>query len=301
MDVMEQSIPYIVHGSFRKHFDEIQAAITALNQTGYAQAIAPHDCHAVGEQDGFVFLDGEQSQDPRQIEAHYLQKVLSLKVLGGFSLWVTPNGYMGKAAAYEYGVAQACGVPAFFTEMPQDVPFYVKPGSVKSVAHLAMQLRQGSQTIIRSVPDTSELGHTWANLLFPTASVAVGGIVRYRDKVLLVEDGRWLHHPFTVPGTTVRAQETRDEALQRALTEKFGVEVDNVKSLKTTFMLEGSGYGKPVSNLVFDDRRIDLSSERVHPQREIRAVWVSSNEAHGLVQAGVVEPNAAVLLEAYFS
>lgn len=90
-------VPYVVHGSFRKHLDAIQSTITVLNETGHATAIAPHNCTAASEQNGFVLLQGEQDSDPRQIEAEYLQKVLSLKKLGGFSLWVAPNGYVGKS------------------------------------------------------------------------------------------------------------------------------------------------------------------------------------------------------------
>lgn len=293
------AVPYVVHGSFRKHLDVIQSTIATLDSTERAVAIAPHDCTATDERDGFVLLSGEQDKDPRQIEAEYLQKVLSLKKLGGFSLWVAPNGYIGKSGAYEYGIAQACGVQSFFTETPEDVPFYVHPSSVKSPEELAEQLQQDRLSLVQPTSSLDVIGQMWERLPFPTASVAVGGIMRCRKRLLLVEDGRWPHAQLTVPGTTVRVRETRDSALRRAFTDKFGVDVDSVEPFKTDFMLDDSGYSKPVGNLVFDDRIIDLSSQRARPQEGIKLHWLSSDEAQILTEAGQVEPNAAVLLQEY--
>jgi hypothetical protein len=294
-------VPYVVHGSFRKHLDVIQSTITTLNETGRAVAIAPHDCTTAYEQDGFVILSGEQDKDPRQIEAEYLQKVLSLRALGGFSLWVASNGYVGKSAAYEYGIAQACGVPSFFTEPPEDVPFYVHPESIKSPEELAGQLQQNPSLLTRLTINPDRVGQIWERLPFPTASVAVGGIVRHRKRLLLAEDGRWPDNQLTVPGTSVRARETRDSALQRALTDKFGVNASDVSPLKTSFMLDGSGYGKPIDSLVFDDRIIDLSSERAEPQTGLVVHWVSPAEAQTLAETGQVEPNTASLVNEYLA
>jgi ADP-ribose pyrophosphatase YjhB (NUDIX family) len=293
-------VPYVVHGSFRKHLDNIQAVVTALDGTGYAMAIAPHDCIASDERDGFVLLPGEQSKDPRQIEAEYLQKVLSLKTLGGFSLWVVPDGYVGKSAAYEYGIAQACGVPAYFTEAPKDVPFYVSPHAIKRADQLAQELLCGDK-VTQLCEDGDELGQMWSRLPFPTASVAVGGIVRYGGRMLLVRDGRWLDDELTVPGTTVRTNETRNGALARALDSKFGMNVRDVLPLCTSFMMDDSGYGKPVSSLVFDDHLVDLASERVQSQPGLHTFWVKSDEVTALIQTGHLEPNAAKLITAYLS
>jgi len=70
----DSRVPYVVHGSFRKHLDEIGSAVATISATGEAIAIAPHGCTAVGEENGFVLLAGEQDKDPRQVEAEYLQK-----------------------------------------------------------------------------------------------------------------------------------------------------------------------------------------------------------------------------------
>ncbi len=293
-------VPYVVHGSFRNHLGVIQSTITTINATGLAAAIAPHDCTAVNETDGFILLQGEQDKDPRLVEAEYLQKVLSLRALGGFSLWVTPGGYIGKSGAYEYGIAQACGVPAFFTETPQDVPFYVPPESVRSAAELAEQL-QGGRNVIRVASANDPIGEVWERLAFPTASVAVGGIVRFRNRLLLVNDGRWPNDQLTVPGTTVRVGETREEALRRVFREKTGATIRGVTAFQINFMVDGSGYGKPVNNLVFDDRIIDLSGQRVEPRPGLSIHWVGNSEAQSLARAGQIEPNAASLLREYWA
>lgn len=292
--------PFVVHGSFKKHLGDIQSAVQMLNETGQAKAIAPHNCTAVDEQDGFTLLEGEQNKDPQQIETEYLQKVLSLKALGGFSLWVTPGGYIGKSAAYEYGIAQACGVPAFFTEMPEDVPFYVRPSAVRTPAQLAEQLIAKVPISRKFDKANTAIGEAWERLSFPTANVAVGGIVTYHRRMLLVEDGRWPDGQLTVPGTTVRSLETRDAALSRMATDKFGFAIKSAAKFQTSFMLGGSGFAKPMQTLVFDDRVIELSSERLQP-KTFNYHWLNYEEARDAVEVGQVEPNAAGLIDHYLA
>jgi|GEM_PF-2681830 len=294
---MPDRIPYVVHGSFRKHLGEISSAITTLNATEQAVAIAPvHDCTVVGEENGFVLFEGEQGMEPRQVELPFVQKMLSLKALGGFSLWVNPGGYIGKSTAYEYGIAQERGVPTFFTEKPDDVPFDVEPASVKSPEQIAELIQQSRDTFLEPTESDDPITEAWKQLPFPVASIAVGGIVQYRKRLLLIEDGRWKDNQLTIPGTTVRARETRTSALRRAVDKKFGIDVSAIAPLKTSFMIDGSGFSKPVSNLVFDDRLIEASNERVHAQDGLNHHWVSLEETKALLDAGQVEPNATMLL-----
>jgi ADP-ribose pyrophosphatase YjhB (NUDIX family) len=146
-------------------------------------------------------------------------------------------------------------------------------------------------------PDTDPIAKAW-DLPFNTAAVAVGGVVFSRAGILLVADGRWQGDKLTVPGTTVRPGETRDAALARALRQKFGLNVHDVVPFQTSFMADGSGYGKPVRQLVFDDRRIK-ADPRVSPQDGITAYWVPPSELDTLLRDDQLEPNAAALLAAY--
>lgn len=172
------------------------------------------------------------------------------------------------------------------------------PANIKSPAELAKQLRQ-NHSLLTQPTSTDVVGEIWERLPFPTTSVAIGGIVRYKKRLLLIEDGRWPNSQLTVPGTTVRAHETRNDALRRALTHKFGVDASDVSPLKTSFMLADSGYGKPITDLVFDDRIIDLSGDRIHPQAGLQAHWTSLEELRILMQSNQIEPNAAALLREY--
>lgn len=298
-------IPYVVHGSFRKHLPGIHEAIRILDGTGVAKAIAPSGSIGQSEQDGFVIFAGEEEKNRYQIEAEYLQKVISLKALGGFSLFVAAGGYIGKSATYEYGIAQSCGVPTIFTEAPEDVPFYINPANVKSVGQLAEILATNPAEMLEPPRSTNAIDTAWNQLAFPTASVAVGGIVRYRDRIALAADGRWQDSRLTVPGTTVRPRETREDALQRGLSEKFSInpgDIGEVTPFQTSFMLENSGYlklGVAPSSFVFDDRIIDLTREPKDNSQQIH--FAHPSEVQDLLKSNDIEPNAASLLTTYFA
>lgn len=299
-EVLQTPLPYVVHGSFRRHLDQIGAAIETIDATGLAVAIAPHDCVAVGEQNGFVLFSGEEGKDPREVEAEYLKDMFRAMAGGGFSLFVNPGGYVGKSAAYEAGIIQASGGRAIFTETPDDVPFYVNPANIMRPEELAEVLARNDGLLPAVERRDDPVADIWNHLPFNTAAVAVGGVVAFRGKVLLAEDGRW-GDKLTVPGTTVRAGESRDAALNRAMQSKFGVSVRGVDPLAVSFMIEDSGYGKPVRQLVFDDRAVRAASSKTNPEGGISAHWVSTSELEAMLEAGQIEPNAAALLASYLT
>ncbi len=299
-EALHEPLPYVVHGSFRRHLDEIGDAIETINASGMAVALAPHDCVPSGERDGFVLLAGEEDKNPLQVEAEYLSSVLASISRGGFSLFVDPDGYVGRSAAYEAGIVQASGGRAIFTEQPLDVPFYVDPANILSPVRVADLLVRNNGVLPR--PDNLDpIARLWESIPFNTAAVAVGGVVLSRGKVMLVQDGRWEGGKLTVPGTTVRAGETRDDALRRAFREKFGIETRSVSGLKVGFMEEGSGYGGPVRQLVFDDREVTAASPKAKPKAGITAYWLSRREVEEMLGGGQVEPNAAALLASYLA
>src|SRR5580700_5031229 len=176
-------IPVVLHGSFGRHLNEIGAAAEVLNNSGLATVIAPHDCEAIGQQDGFVLLPGEENQDPRDIEASYLEQVLSLKAQGGTSIFVNPEGYVGKSAAYEAGIIQASGGRAFWTEQPQDVPFYVDPASIMPVEVLVTYMRDHSGALPPANKPHDQVSQRWRALPFPVGHIAQGTILRHNDRL----------------------------------------------------------------------------------------------------------------------
>jgi hypothetical protein len=297
---LQQPIPFVLHGSFGKHLDEIGQAADVLSSSGLAAVLAPHNCEAVGQNDGFVLLAGEEGKDPRELEAAYLEQVLSLRKEGGASIFVNPGGYVGKSAAYEAGIVQASGGRAIWTEQPQDVPFYVNPADVMSIDSLVAYMHINHGTLPPQSNSGDPLQQRWNELPFPVGHIAEGAIMRHGNKLLLVEDGRWSNQ-LTIPGTKVRSGETRAAALGRLVRGKIGVTIDSVSHLTTSFMIPDSGYSAPVSpdTFVFDDHVISVTSEHVKPQGNIRPLWVSTPEIERLIGNRQIEPNAAAVLGEY--
>ncbi len=286
-------VPYVVHGSFRKYMDVIAAAIGILDSTGLAVALAPQNCDVAGQQSGFALLGGEAGKDPLDLEEAYKKKVKSLRALGGFSLFVNPEGYIGKSAAYEWGVAEENGVRCFFTHKPEDIPVHANPSDILSVNELGAKLRRHNG-LPPFQPDTSVIGQRWENQPTPTALVAVGGVVRYRDQILLTKDGRWQDR-LTVPGTTVRKYESHDQALTRLAAQKFGLQIEEAVPFRASFMLDAR------QDKAFDDQVITLGSRQVDPQSGLAMYWLSINEIQGMVHTEQIEPNASALLEQYLA
>src|SRR3989338_7320718 len=93
---IETKFRCVLHGSFRKHFSEIQRIHRLFTKAGI-EVLAPSISEITGMKDGFAMLDTDQETDPRMIELLYLHH---LKKLGenGFSYFVNPEGYIGKSA-----------------------------------------------------------------------------------------------------------------------------------------------------------------------------------------------------------
>ncbi|MEK7649993.1 MAG: hypothetical protein AAB367_03510 [Patescibacteria group bacterium] len=118
----------IIHGSFRKHFNEIKKIHTLFTKAGI-EVLAPSLSEIKSVKDGFAFLESDKEKDPRLIELLYLH---NLKKLGadGFSYFVNPEGYLGRSVSYELGIAQISNTPCFFMEQPADHPVYAPRNAV---------------------------------------------------------------------------------------------------------------------------------------------------------------------------
>ena len=181
----------VIHGSFQKHLEEIKRAHRLLTAAG-VEVIAPSLAKVAGVEDGFVFFEGQESEDPRLIELRYLQHLRNLGV-DGFSLFVIPEGYVGSSASYELGIAQLTNVPTFFTAKPKDHPAYAPAGSIWEVEVLAEYIAT-HETLpeTRFAPKEKLLHALWEQLMVPGSVVAVGGIIEHtrrsgqKPEVLLV-------------------------------------------------------------------------------------------------------------------
>jgi ADP-ribose pyrophosphatase YjhB (NUDIX family) len=291
----------VIHGSFRRHFAEIRQAISAFEAAGI-EVLAPTFEKAAGEKDGFVYFEGEEGQDPRYIELLYLSH---LKKLGrdGFSYFVDPEGYIGRSASYELGIAHATNVPCFFLEKPADHPFYAPANAVWRPGDLASHIReQGALPKPEIRPDEWKIQKLYEELILPGSVVATGGIIEYdsgkktdKKELLFVKTHKWGGR-YSMVGGKVRRQETLQEALAREIKEETGLAVRAKEHICTFDQLKSSGYYQPWINHIFVDYIASVPSKKVALNDEAEDyAWVTVEEAEALD----LEPNARHTLEQY--
>jgi ADP-ribose pyrophosphatase YjhB (NUDIX family) len=288
----------VIHGSFRRHFELIQETVQTFQQTGI-EVLAPALKQVIGADEGFVLLEGEEGRDPRLIELEYLQH---LKRIGpsGFSFFVNPEGYIGRSASYELGIAQAINVPCFFREAPRDHPAYLHANSVWSPVRLARYIkRHGALPGVRVRRDERELYRLWEKLLVPGSVVAAGGIieseVRGRKEILLVQTHKWGGR-FSMVGGRVRRGERLADALRREVREETRLKIEIGQHLCAFDQIRDSGYYRPVQH-IFVDFVVRASSRRIRLNDEAEAyVWIPAKRA---LEELPLEPNARHTIEVY--
>ena len=76
----------------------------------------PSNVSIVSEHDGFVYMQGEETETPENIEDRHLAAIQKANFV-----WLhAPDGYVGPTAALEVGFASAAGVPVYAQEAPSD-------------------------------------------------------------------------------------------------------------------------------------------------------------------------------------
>jgi NTP pyrophosphatase (non-canonical NTP hydrolase) len=121
----------VISGSYRKDFESLRNAFEELRDLG-CKILSPSNVSIVSEQDGFVYMKGEETETPENIEDRHLSAIQKANFV-----WLhTPEGYVGPSAALEVGFAHAAGVPVFAKELPRDkvlqsfVQLVASPGDV---------------------------------------------------------------------------------------------------------------------------------------------------------------------------
>ena len=98
----------VISGTFRRDPDGLKALYQELQDLGF-RVLSPTNVNIVTEVDGFVYMQGEQTQPPEDIESRHLQAIQDAQFV-----WLhAPGGYVGLSAALEVGFAKACGIPVF--------------------------------------------------------------------------------------------------------------------------------------------------------------------------------------------
>src|SRR3989338_8555076 len=187
----------VLHGSFGKHFEEIKKTHRLFSAAGI-EVIAPEFSDITSSKGGFAILKSDTEKDPRMIELLYLR---NLKRLGenGFSYFVNPEGYIGKSASYELGIAQISNTRCFFMGKLGDHPAYLHNNAIWKPENLVEFVRTYGKLPEPKVKRNEKVIHSlWEKLMVPGSVVAVGGIIEHASRkrrtekeILLVKTHKW--------------------------------------------------------------------------------------------------------------
>lgn len=291
----------VLHGSFRKHFDEIKR-IHAIFTAAGIEVLAPAMSEIKSFEDGFAVLESDTATDPRMTELLYLN---NLQRLGkeGFSYFVDPEGYIGKSTAYELGIAQLSNVRCFFYAKPKDHPAYIHKNSVWRPEHLAEFIYENNRLPEPQVhPNEEKIQSLWEELIVPGSVVTVGGIIEYADarkkekEILLVKTHKW-NNRFSIVGGKVRRNERLEEALLREVKEESALVGEVREHLCTFDQIKHSGYYLKSVSHVFVDNVVRVGNKNVVLNNEAENfVWMPAKIA---LRDLDIEPNARHTVELY--
>lgn len=265
--------------------------------------IAPQLSEITKIQDGFAVLASDEATDPRMTEILYLH---NLKRLGqdGFSYFVNPEGYIGKSASYELGIAQISNVPCFFSDRPADHPVYLHANSVWKPELLAEWIRTKRRLPEPSIRKNEKTIHgLWERLILPGSTVAVGGIIEYESarlkkekEILLVKTHKWGGR-YSMVGGKVKRNERLSDALAREVLEETGLLAKIDRDICTFDQIKNSGYYRTGTQHIFIDKVVKVESKKVHLNDEAQGyVWMPAQEA---LRSLDIEPNARHTVELY--
>ncbi len=291
----------VIHGSFRKHFAEIQRVRRIFEAAGI-EVLAPAAADIARFENGFAVLSSDAAEDQRLIELRYLH---NLNRLGkdGFSYFVDSEGYIGTSVSYELGIAQLSNVRCFFMEKPKDHPVYVHKNSVWHPELLAEYILEYGKLPEPEIHQNEEVIHAlWEDLIVPGSVVTVGGVIEYADavkkekEILLVKTHKWGNR-YSIIGGKVRRNERLAEALLREVKEEAGLRGEVGEHLATFDQIKHSGYYLKEVSHVFVDNIVRVGSKNVVLNEEAQDyIWMP---AHAALRDLDIEPNARHTVELY--
>jgi len=292
----------VLRGSFRKHFEEIKRVHKLFVENGI-EVLAPTISEIKTVEEGFVFFESDLEKDQRMIELLYLH---NLRRLGenGFSYFVNPEGYIGKSASYELGIAQVSNVKCFFSEKISDHPAYLHNNTVWKPEDLIEYIKKKNKLPKPLVKKSEQKIHKlWEELMVPGSVVAVGSIIEYESKqvnhekeILLVKTHKWGDR-YSVVGGKVRRNERLEDALRREIKEETGLNAAVGEHICTFDQIKNSGYYLSGTQHIFVDKVVRVDSKKVYLNEEAQDyIWVPPKVA---LKELLMEPNAKHTLELY--
>jgi hypothetical protein len=107
-DTAGLGIDVVISGTYRKDNEELRKTYEEFRDLG-CRIISPISVRIASESQGFVFMEGEQSEPAENIELRHLNAIQQAQFM-----WLhAPEGYVGLSGALEVGFARAVGVPIF--------------------------------------------------------------------------------------------------------------------------------------------------------------------------------------------
>ena len=101
----------VISGTYRKDNVGLRLAYEQLLDLG-CKILSPTNVRVVKEEEGFVFMEGEQTELPENVEMRHLNAIQAAQFV-----WLhAPEGYVGPSAALEVGFAHAIGIPVYATQ-----------------------------------------------------------------------------------------------------------------------------------------------------------------------------------------
>lgn len=301
--IMASQFRCIIHGSFSKHFAEIKRASEIFVAAGI-EVLAPKQGELISSHNGFALFQDEQGQDPRLIELLYLH---NLKKLGenGFSYFVNPEGYIGKSASYELGIAQLTNTRCFFSHKLSDHPAYIHNRSIWAAESLAGYINTNQALPLPRVkPGEKRIHQLWEDLMVPGSVVATGAIIEHQPRtnrqekeILLVRTHKWGGR-YSIVGGKVRRNERLQQALLREVKEETMLSGDVGAHICTFDQIKDSGYYRSGVQHIFVDNVVTVKSKRITLNDEAQDyLWALPSEA---LQHLDIEPNARTTVELYY-
>lgn len=297
MSRTDTKIQCVLHGSFRKHFELIKEVHDVFTAAGI-EVVAPKKTDLISIKNGFALLEGEENQDPRLIELLYLHH---LKKIGknGFSYFVNPEGYIGKSASYELGIAQISNTRCFFYHELEDHPAYVHKNAIWKPQLLAEYVQEhGTLPTLQIKRDERVMHELWEELMVPGSVVAAGAIIEYEPnkEILLVKTHKWGNR-YSIVGGKVKRNERLDQTLLREVREETGLRGKVGRHLATFDQIKSSGYYQAGTQHIFVDNVVSVESKKVRLNEEAQEyIWIPAREALAYLD---IEPNARHTIELY--
>jgi NTP pyrophosphatase (non-canonical NTP hydrolase) len=103
-----QGLDVVLSASYRRDGEGLKRAYEELQDLG-CRVLSPSRIEPSREENGFVYMKGEESDTPERIELRHLEAIQKAVLIWLFA----PEGYVGLSAALEVGFAHAQGIPVF--------------------------------------------------------------------------------------------------------------------------------------------------------------------------------------------